>query len=104
MLSMKLHTKIKIQNSIYSCQKCSSKDHSAQLVGIADALGDPPFGLLHCLSAFAFSIFVFWIIGRYNIASRNYSATRRLLPFIADLIFSFRAQNTGTLGEVKAVR
>ncbi|KAG5586390.1 hypothetical protein H5410_046824, partial [Solanum commersonii] len=26
-------------------KKCVAKDHSAQLVGIADPLGDPPFGL-----------------------------------------------------------
>ncbi|KAG5572260.1 hypothetical protein H5410_062026 [Solanum commersonii] len=31
--------------------------HSARLVEIADTLGDPPFGLLHRLSALAFSIF-----------------------------------------------
>uniref|UniRef100_M1DMI4 Uncharacterized protein n=1 Tax=Solanum tuberosum TaxID=4113 RepID=M1DMI4_SOLTU len=83
---------------------CVAKDHSAQLVGIANALGDPPFGLLHRLSAFAFNIFAFWIIGRYSTASRNCSATRRLLPFIANLIFSFRTEHTGTLGEVKAIR
>ncbi|WMV08777.1 hypothetical protein MTR67_002162, partial [Solanum verrucosum] len=62
------------------------------------------FGLVHHLSAFAFSIFVFWIIGPYSIASQNYSATRRLLPFIVNLIFSFRAQYTRTLGEVKVIR
>ncbi|KAG5590238.1 hypothetical protein H5410_040752, partial [Solanum commersonii] len=76
-------------------------DHSAQLVEIADALGNSPFGLLHRLSAFSFSIFAFWIIGRYSIALRNCSATRRLLLFIADLIFSFKAQHSGTLGEFK---
>ncbi|KAG5600638.1 hypothetical protein H5410_032008 [Solanum commersonii] len=67
------------------------KDQSTQLVGIADALDELPFGLLHRLSAFAFNIFAFWIIGRYSIALRNCSATRRLLIFITDLIFSFRA-------------
>ncbi|KAG5595621.1 hypothetical protein H5410_036853 [Solanum commersonii] len=35
------------------------------------------------------------------IVLQNCSATHRLLLFIADLIFSFRAQHTGTLGEVK---
>ncbi|KAG5599015.1 hypothetical protein H5410_030385 [Solanum commersonii] len=70
---------------------------------IADALGDLSFGLLHRLSTFAFSISAFWIIGRYSTASQNYSVTRRLLLFIAELIFSFRAQYTGTLGEVKAI-
>ncbi|KAG5586331.1 hypothetical protein H5410_046765 [Solanum commersonii] len=76
----------------------------AHLVGIADALGDPPFGLLHRLSSFPFSIFAFWIIGQYSTASRNSLATCRLLLFIANLIFSFKAQYTGTLGEVKAIR
>ncbi|KAG5586399.1 hypothetical protein H5410_046833 [Solanum commersonii] len=56
---------------------CAAKDHSTQLVGIADALGYP----------------------RYGVASRNCSVIRRLLPFIANLIFSFKAQHTGTLGE-----
>ncbi|KAG5580519.1 hypothetical protein H5410_051146, partial [Solanum commersonii] len=37
--------------------------YSAQLVGITNALGDPPFGLLHHLSALSFSIFAFYIIG-----------------------------------------
>ncbi|KAG5619934.1 hypothetical protein H5410_005152 [Solanum commersonii] len=60
-------------------KKCVAKDQSVQLVRIADALGDPPFGLLHRLSAFAFSIFAFWIIGLYSIASRNCSAMHRLL-------------------------
>ncbi|KAG5630994.1 hypothetical protein H5410_002711, partial [Solanum commersonii] len=41
--------------------------------------------------------FTLW---RYGVASWNYSATRRLLPFIANLIFSFRAQHTGILGEI----
>ncbi|KAG5585584.1 hypothetical protein H5410_046018 [Solanum commersonii] len=58
------------------------------------------FDLLHRLLAVSFSIFAFWIIGRYSTASRNCSAMRRLLLFIADLIFSFRAQLTGTLGEL----
>ncbi|KAG5615040.1 hypothetical protein H5410_014864 [Solanum commersonii] len=37
-------------------------------------------------------------------ASRNFSTTCQLLLFNADLNFSFRAQHTGTLGEVKAIR
>uniref|UniRef100_M1DSV9 Uncharacterized protein n=1 Tax=Solanum tuberosum TaxID=4113 RepID=M1DSV9_SOLTU len=67
---------------------CVAKDHSAQLVGIADALGDLPFGLLHRLSTVAFNIFVFWIIGRYSTALQNCSAKptapfhRRLDPFL----------------------
>ncbi|WMV25432.1 hypothetical protein MTR67_018817 [Solanum verrucosum] len=30
--------------------------------------------------------------------------TRQLLLFTADLIFYFRAQHTGILGEIKAIR
>ncbi|KAG5576069.1 hypothetical protein H5410_056203, partial [Solanum commersonii] len=56
-------------------KKCVVKDHSVQLVEIADALGDP----LNC------------------------SVTHRLLLFIADLIFSFGAQYTRTFGEVEAI-
>ncbi|KAG5630364.1 hypothetical protein H5410_002081 [Solanum commersonii] len=75
-----------------------------QLIVIADPLGDPPFGLVHCLSALAFSKFKFCNFGRYSTALRNYSPTRRLLLSIADLIFSFRAWYIGTLGETKAIR
>ncbi|KAG5611188.1 hypothetical protein H5410_022469 [Solanum commersonii] len=84
MLYLNLHTRIKIQT-----------------IGTVDALGDPPFGLLYRFSAFAFNIFAFWIIGRYNTALLNCSAIHRLLFFIADLIFFFRAQLTGTMGELK---
>uniref|UniRef100_M1DYK0 Uncharacterized protein n=1 Tax=Solanum tuberosum TaxID=4113 RepID=M1DYK0_SOLTU len=80
-------------------KKSVAKSHSAQLVGIADALGDPPFGLLHHLSALAFNMFAFWIIGQYSTTSQNCSATHRLLHFISNLIFPFRAQHTGTKGE-----
>ncbi|KAG5571271.1 hypothetical protein H5410_061037, partial [Solanum commersonii] len=41
---------------------------------------------------------------RCGAALQNCSATRPLLLFIANLIFSFRDQHTGTLGEIKAVR
>ncbi|KAG5629124.1 hypothetical protein H5410_000841 [Solanum commersonii] len=68
--------------------------------GIADAFGDPPFGLLHHLSSVAFSIFVSWIIGRCNTALRSRSAMRRLLFFTADLLLSFRAQHIGTKGKI----
>ncbi|KAG5610727.1 hypothetical protein H5410_022008 [Solanum commersonii] len=77
------------------------RSHSAQLVRITDTLGDPPFGLLHCLSPLSFSIFASWIIGRYSTSSLNCSATRWLLHFTADLIFSFRVQYTETKGEDK---
>ncbi|KAG5600610.1 hypothetical protein H5410_031980 [Solanum commersonii] len=36
---------------IILCCEC----HSAQLVGIAELLGDPPFGLVHRLLSFSFS-------------------------------------------------
>ncbi|KAG5610622.1 hypothetical protein H5410_021903, partial [Solanum commersonii] len=73
-----------------------------RLVGIADSLGDPPFVLVHPLSALSFSNFKFYNIGRWSTASRNYSATCRLLLSIADLIFSFKAWHTGTLGKTIA--
>ncbi|KAG5604927.1 hypothetical protein H5410_026419 [Solanum commersonii] len=73
--------------------------HNFDLVGIADALDDPPFGLIHRLSVFVFNIFAFWIFGRYSIALQNCSAMRRLIFFLTDLIFSFKAQLTGTMGE-----
>uniref|UniRef100_M1DJ19 Uncharacterized protein n=1 Tax=Solanum tuberosum TaxID=4113 RepID=M1DJ19_SOLTU len=76
-------------------------DHSASLVGIADQLGDLPFGVIHRRIVPAFSIIVLWVIGRYGTASRNCSAMRSLLPFSTDLILFFRAQHTGTKGEVR---
>ncbi|KAG5585582.1 hypothetical protein H5410_046016 [Solanum commersonii] len=47
MLYLKLHTKIKFQTSIYSCQKMCCEG----------SLSDPPFGLPHLLSAVSLSIF-----------------------------------------------
>uniref|UniRef100_M1DGT3 Uncharacterized protein n=1 Tax=Solanum tuberosum TaxID=4113 RepID=M1DGT3_SOLTU len=76
-------------------------DHSVSLVRIADQLGDSPFGVVHRRLAPAFSIVVLWVIRRYGIASRNFSEMRRLLPFSADLILSFKAQHTGTKGKVR---
>uniref|UniRef100_M1E088 Uncharacterized protein n=1 Tax=Solanum tuberosum TaxID=4113 RepID=M1E088_SOLTU len=70
-------------------------------VGISDQLGDSPFGVVRRRLAPAFGIVVLCVIGGNSTASRNYSAIRRLLPFSADLILSFRAQHTGTKGEVK---
>uniref|UniRef100_M1DRX9 Uncharacterized protein n=1 Tax=Solanum tuberosum TaxID=4113 RepID=M1DRX9_SOLTU len=78
-----------------------SKNHSASLVGIADQLGDSPFGVVHRYLAPAFSIVVLWVIGRHGTASRNCSAMCRLLPLSADLIISFLAQHIGTKGEVR---
>ncbi|WMV49556.1 hypothetical protein MTR67_042941 [Solanum verrucosum] len=76
-------------------------DHLASLVRIADQLGDSPFGLVHRCLAPAFSIVVLEVIGRHGIASRNFSAMHRLLFFSTDLIISFRAQHSGTKGEVR---
>ncbi|KAG5599519.1 hypothetical protein H5410_030889, partial [Solanum commersonii] len=42
--------------------------------------------------------------GRYGNASRNRLATHRLLLFITDWIFFFRARHTGTLGETMTIR
>uniref|UniRef100_M0ZKF6 Uncharacterized protein n=1 Tax=Solanum tuberosum TaxID=4113 RepID=M0ZKF6_SOLTU len=42
--------------------------------------------------------------GRYGTASQNRSVIRRLLISIADLIFSFRARHTETLGEIMVIR
>ncbi|KAG5580643.1 hypothetical protein H5410_051270 [Solanum commersonii] len=63
-----------------------------------------PFGLVHRLSALAFNKFRFCNVGRWNTTSRNHLATRRLLFYLADSIFSFRAWHTGTLGETIAIR
>ncbi|KAG5610484.1 hypothetical protein H5410_021765, partial [Solanum commersonii] len=43
------------------------------LVGIANAFGDPPFGLLRRLSSVVFSIFVSWIIGKCRPAFRSFA-------------------------------
>ncbi|KAG5615089.1 hypothetical protein H5410_014913, partial [Solanum commersonii] len=72
--------------------------------GITDPLGDLLFGQFHRLFALAFSIFKFYNFGRSSTASRNRSATPRLLRSITDLIFSFIAWHTGTLGEIMAIR
>ncbi|KAG5585676.1 hypothetical protein H5410_046110 [Solanum commersonii] len=91
-----------ISMSIYSFQKLyAAKDHLVKLVGIADQLGDSPFGIVHRCLALAFSIIVFWIIRRHSNASRNCSVIRRLLIFTTNLILSFRAKHTGTKGEDK---
>uniref|UniRef100_M1DR99 Uncharacterized protein n=1 Tax=Solanum tuberosum TaxID=4113 RepID=M1DR99_SOLTU len=92
----------KISNRL--SKKYATKDNSAQLVGIADSLGDPPFGLVHRLSTLAFNKFKFCNVGRWSTALRNRSATRRLLIYLADLIFSFRAWHTGILSETIAIR
>uniref|UniRef100_M1DYB6 Uncharacterized protein n=1 Tax=Solanum tuberosum TaxID=4113 RepID=M1DYB6_SOLTU len=80
---------------------CAATDHSASLVGIADQLGDSPFGVVHRCLARSFSIVVLWVIGRHSTTSRNLSVMRRLLPFSAVLILSLRAQHTATKGEVR---
>ncbi|KAG5620856.1 hypothetical protein H5410_006074 [Solanum commersonii] len=43
-------------------------------------------------------------IGRYGTVSRNCLTTCRLLHYIANLTFSFRAQRTGTKGNLQADR
>ncbi|KAG5631655.1 hypothetical protein H5410_003372 [Solanum commersonii] len=87
------------------CSKiCAVADHSVQLVEIADKLGDSPFGRFHCLLALAFNFFALRVVGRYSTTSRNYSPTRRVLHFITILIFPFRAQYTGTKGDLQADR
>uniref|UniRef100_M1E0T8 Uncharacterized protein n=1 Tax=Solanum tuberosum TaxID=4113 RepID=M1E0T8_SOLTU len=90
-----------LQNPLKLRTKISKTDHSASLVKIADQLGDSPFGVVHHRFAPTFSIVVLWVIGRHGTSSRNFSVMRRLLPFSADLIISFRAQHTGTKGEVR---
>ncbi|WMV18625.1 hypothetical protein MTR67_012010, partial [Solanum verrucosum] len=78
---------------------CVAKDHSTHLVGIVDTFGDPPFGLVHHLFTFYLQhlrVMINWALG-------NCSAICRLLPFLADLISSFGAQHTGTLGEVRGL-
>ncbi|KAG5595620.1 hypothetical protein H5410_036852 [Solanum commersonii] len=82
MLYLKLHTKIKIQTSIYSCQKMCC-------AGSLDVVSRDR----RCTQRSTLCIVL-----------QNCSATHRLLLFIADLIFSFRAQHTGTLGKVKVFR
>ncbi|WMV18573.1 hypothetical protein MTR67_011958 [Solanum verrucosum] len=77
----------------------SPKHHSTSLVRIADQLGYSPFGIVHLRLAPAFNIVMLWIIGRHGTASRM--AIHRLLSFFANLILSFRAQHTGTKGEVR---
>ncbi|KAG5605717.1 hypothetical protein H5410_027209 [Solanum commersonii] len=83
---------------------CVVKVHLAELVEITNPLDDSPFGLVHHLSALAFSKFKLYNFGRYSTASRNYFVTHQLLLYLADLIFSFRAWHTGTLGETMAIR
>ncbi|KAG5609565.1 hypothetical protein H5410_020846, partial [Solanum commersonii] len=81
---------------------CSTVDHSATLVEIVDQLGDSPFGVVHRRLALSFNIVVFWIIRRPSTTSQNFSTTRQLLLFTADLILSFRVQYTRTKGEVRS--
>ncbi|WMV58715.1 hypothetical protein MTR67_052100, partial [Solanum verrucosum] len=80
---------------------CAVVDHSASLVGIADQLGDSPFGVVHRRLAPTLNIIVLWVIGRHGTFSWNFLAMRRLLPLYADLILSFKAQHAGTKGEVR---
>uniref|UniRef100_M1DI53 Polyprotein protein n=1 Tax=Solanum tuberosum TaxID=4113 RepID=M1DI53_SOLTU len=74
-------------------------DHSALLIGIADQLGDSPFGVVHCRLTPTICIIVLWVIRRHGTASQSFSVMRRLRFFSTNLILSFRAQHTGTKGE-----
>ncbi|KAG5631518.1 hypothetical protein H5410_003235 [Solanum commersonii] len=104
---LKLRAKILKSNSLYEkYNTCSTlkttaltTDRSASLVGIADQLGDSPFGVVHRRLAPFLNIIVLWVIGRHGTTLRNFSVMRRLRPFSADLILSFKAQHTGTKGE-----
>ncbi|WMV55072.1 hypothetical protein MTR67_048457, partial [Solanum verrucosum] len=68
--------------------------HQTKLVGIADQLGDSPFGIVHCRLSLSLIIVVFWIIKRHGSTSQSCSATYRLLLFTTDLIRSFKAQHS----------
>ncbi|KAG5580965.1 hypothetical protein H5410_051592 [Solanum commersonii] len=63
-----------ISVSINWCLKiCAAEDHSAQLVEIADTLGNPPFGRLHRLPAFVFCLFTFWVVRQHGTASAQHT-------------------------------
>ncbi|KAG5581773.1 hypothetical protein H5410_052400 [Solanum commersonii] len=57
----------------------AAEDHSVQLVGIADTLVDPPFGLVHRLSAFPSSFSRFEALGDRGLA--HWNIRRDLGPF-----------------------
>uniref|UniRef100_M1D8P9 Uncharacterized protein n=1 Tax=Solanum tuberosum TaxID=4113 RepID=M1D8P9_SOLTU len=101
---LSMHVEIMALKVFIVVKKCAAKVHSAQIVGIADPLADPPFGLVYRHSALSFSIFKFFNIGRWSTASGNRSATSRLLLYLAHSIFSIRAWHTGTLGETITIR
>ncbi|KAG5586328.1 hypothetical protein H5410_046762 [Solanum commersonii] len=46
MLYLEMLAEIKFKQVFIGIKKCTAKGHSAQLVGITDALGDPPFASL----------------------------------------------------------
>uniref|UniRef100_M1D9E3 Uncharacterized protein n=1 Tax=Solanum tuberosum TaxID=4113 RepID=M1D9E3_SOLTU len=77
-------------------------DRSTSLVRITDQLNDSPFGIIHRHLVPAYSIVVLWVIGQHGTVSGNCSAMRRLFPYSADLILFFKAQHTGTKGELTA--
>ncbi|KAG5619615.1 hypothetical protein H5410_004833, partial [Solanum commersonii] len=68
----------KLRENIFS-ENVLRRSHSAQLVGIANTLGDPSFGLLHLLLAFDFTVFASWINGRYRLSTLEQKA--RIRPF-----------------------
>ncbi|KAG5631224.1 hypothetical protein H5410_002941 [Solanum commersonii] len=70
-------------------KKCDAKDHSAQLVGITDALGDPPFGLLHRLSSLAFRLSTLELWARLRPFSDSLNALGDPQAFFSSSFCSF---------------
>ncbi|KAG5571600.1 hypothetical protein H5410_061366 [Solanum commersonii] len=91
-------------------------DPSAKLVGITKTFGDPPFvGIADTLAICLLVDFItflllplafshFEALGNRSNASQNCSMTCRLLLFIAELTFSFRAQHTVIKGDLQVDR
>uniref|UniRef100_M1DUG6 Uncharacterized protein n=1 Tax=Solanum tuberosum TaxID=4113 RepID=M1DUG6_SOLTU len=52
-------------------------DHSASLIGIANQLGDSPFGAVHRRLAPTFSIVVLWVIGRHEKRNKAAESTNK---------------------------
>ncbi|KAG5585258.1 hypothetical protein H5410_045692 [Solanum commersonii] len=69
-------------------ESCVGSGHLAKLVGIANAVSDPPFCLVHRPYALVFSILAFWNIGQYNSASLIYSTTRLNLLMNRSIVYS----------------
>ena len=87
-----------VQKYIYSHKKCVAKSHSAKYVGLAEPLGELPFGIFHRPFALVLSILKVCNFERSNTALRNYSIICQLLLSLAYLVLFLRAWNTRTLG------